>query len=56
MFVKLQKEDGSFPRKFKDDFTVIDNSGGSTPSATLPLVMGYKYFNEKVIWMQLNIL
>lgn len=47
MFVKLQKEDGSFPRKFKDDFTVIDNSGGSTPSATLPLVMGYKYFNEK---------
>ncbi len=47
MFIKLQKEDGSFPRKFKDDFTVVDYSGGSTPSATLPLVMGYKYFNEK---------
>lgn len=47
MFLKLQNEDGSFPRKFKDDFTLIDKSGGSTPSATLPLVMGYKYFKDK---------
>ena len=47
MFLKLQNEDGSFPRKFKDDFTVTDKSGGSTPSATLPLVMGYKYFKDK---------
>lgn len=46
-FLKLQNEDGSLPRKFKDDFSVVDASGGSTPSATLPLVMGYKYFKEK---------
>ena len=37
----------SFPRKFLDDFTIVDKSGGSTPSATLPLVMGYKYFKDK---------
>lgn len=47
MFLKLQNEDGSFPRKFKDDLSVVDASGGSTPSATLPLVMGYKYFKDK---------
>ena len=47
MFLRLQNEDGSFPRKFHDDFSVADPSGGSTPSATLPLVMGYKYFKDK---------
>ncbi len=47
MFLKLQNNDGSFPRKFKDDLSVVDKSGGSTPSATVPLVMGYKYFNDK---------
>lgn len=47
MFLQLQSTDGSFPRKFRDDFTVVDQSGGSTPSATLPLVMGYKYFKDK---------
>lgn len=47
MFCRLQNEDGSFPRKFNDDFTLVDKSGGSTPSATLPLVMGYKYFKDK---------
>ncbi|MCD8043913.1 MAG: hypothetical protein LUH10_12695 [Tannerellaceae bacterium] len=46
-FLKLQNEDGSFPRKFKDDFTIVDASGGSTPSATLPLVMASRYFNDK---------
>jgi hypothetical protein len=46
-FLKLQNEDGSFPRKFKDDFSVVDASGGSTPSATLPLVMASKYFKDK---------
>lgn len=46
-FLTLQNEDGSFPRKFKDDFSIVDGSGGSTPSATLPLVMGYKYFKDK---------
>ena len=46
-FLKLQNEDGSFTRKFKDDFSVVDASGGSTPSATLPLVMASKYFKDK---------
>lgn len=45
-FLLLQNEDGSFPRKFKDDSSIVDESGGSTPSATLPLVMGYKYFKD----------
>ena len=45
--VTLQREDGSFPRKFTDDRTVVDSSGGSTPSATLPLIMGYKYYGDK---------
>ena len=47
ILLQLQHEDGSFPRKFHDDFTIVDNSGGSTPSATLPLIMGYKYFKDK---------
>lgn len=46
-FLKLQNEDVSFPRKFKDDFSIVDASGGSTPSATLPLVMASKYFKDK---------
>lgn len=46
-FIRIQNPDGSFPRKFRDDLSVIDKSGGSTPSATLPLVMGYKYFKDK---------
>lgn len=46
-FLRLQNPDGSFPRKFKDDFSLVDKSGGSTPSATLPLVMGYKYFKDE---------
>ena len=46
-FLKLQNEDGSFPRKFKDDFSIVDASGGITPSATLPLVMASKYFKDK---------
>lgn len=46
-FMCLQNADGRFPRKFKDDYSILDESGGSTPSATLPLVMGYKYFKDK---------
>ncbi len=46
-FAKLQKDDGSFPRKFNDDFKDTDSSGGSTPCATLALSMGYKYFKDK---------
>lgn len=47
MLLQLQSGNGSFPRKFRDDFSIVDQSGGSTPSATLPLVMGYKYFKDK---------
>lgn len=47
LFLQLQNADGSFPRKFRDDFSIVDSTGGSTPSATLPLVMGYKYFKDK---------
>ena len=47
VFLKLQNPDGSFPRKFRDDLSIVDKSGGSTPSATLPLVMGAKYFKDK---------
>lgn len=43
----LQNTDGSFPRKFKCDGTRPDPTGGSTPSATLPLTMAYKYFKDK---------
>lgn len=46
-FMKLQEANGSFPRKFDDQFKIIDETGGSTPSATLPLTMAYKYFNDK---------
>ena len=37
----------SFPRKYRDDQSDFDPSGGSTPSATSTLVMGYKYFGDK---------
>lgn len=46
-FLRLQNEDGSFPRKFKDDYSIVDKSGGSTPSATLPLIMASRYFKDK---------
>lgn len=46
-FLKLQNVDGSYPRKFKNDFTIVDATGGSTPSATLPLAMAFKYWGTK---------
>jgi len=46
-FARLQNTDGSFPRKFDKSFNIIDASGGSTPSATLPLTMAYVYFKNK---------
>lgn len=46
-FLKLQGENGSFPRKFNNNAEVIDSTGGSTPSATLPLTMAYAYFKNK---------
>ena len=45
--VTLLKADGHYPRKYRDDHSDIDASGGSTPSATSTLVMGYKYFGDK---------
>ena len=45
--VALQEADGHFPRKYRDDGSQVDPSGGSTPSATSTLVMGYKFFKDK---------
>jgi hypothetical protein len=42
----LQRSDGSFPRKFSPASKVIDESGGSSASAVLALVMAHKYFNN----------
>lgn len=47
LLLSLQNADGSFPRRFKYDLSVIDATGGSTGSATLPLLMGYRYFRDK---------
>lgn len=46
-FLQLQQADGSFPRKFRDDLSIVDSTGGSTPSATLPLAMAYAYFQDE---------
>lgn len=43
----LQLADGSFPRKFASDLSLIDITGGSSPSAVLPLVMAHHYFKNK---------
>ena len=45
-FLQIQNDDGSFPRKFRDSFELVDETGGSTPSATVPLVMASKYFAD----------
>lgn len=47
ILMTLQQQDGSFPRKFAGDLTIIDETGGSSPSAVLPLVMAYHYFKDK---------
>lgn len=47
IFLQMQNQDGSFPRKFRDDLSTVDASGGSTPSATPALLMAYKYFKDK---------
>ena len=44
--LQVQQADGSFPRKFDSSFKLIDPTGGSSPSAVLPLVMAYKYFKN----------
>lgn len=45
--LELQKDDGSFPRKFKGYLALVDSTGGSSPSSVLPLVMAYRYFKDK---------
>lgn len=47
-FLSMQNADGSLPRKFTADKTAVDPTGGSTPSATAPLVMAWRYFGGKV--------
>ncbi|HSJ66843.1 MAG TPA: hypothetical protein VK921_04185, partial [Anditalea sp.] len=47
LLLTVQQEDGSFPRKFGPDLTIIDETGGSSPSAVAPLVMAYHYFGDK---------
>nr|WP_299384233.1 hypothetical protein [Allomuricauda sp.] len=43
---KMQDEDGGFPRKFSQDFQVLDESRGSTQSVITPMVMASRYFKE----------
>ena len=43
--VFLQKEN-YFPRKFNDQMEVIDDAGGSTSTAIIPLLMGWKFFKD----------
>ncbi len=45
-FIALQRADHSFPRKFDDNMQVIDDTGGSSSCAVLPLTMAYQYFLE----------
>jgi len=47
LLLTVQQNDGSFPRKFGPDLSVIDETGGSSPSAVAPLVMAYHYFGDK---------
>jgi len=35
-----------FPRKFSDKKQIIDHAGGSTSTAIIPLLMGWKYFGN----------
>ena len=46
ILLALQQADGSFPRKFQGDKTLVDAVGGSSPAAVLPLAMAYKYFGD----------
>ncbi|MBN1132276.1 MAG: hypothetical protein JXR52_08730 [Bacteroidales bacterium] len=43
--VSLQ-ENNIFPRKFNEQKQVIDSAGGSTSTAIIPLLMGWKYFDD----------
>jgi hypothetical protein len=43
--VSLQQED-YFPRKFNDQKEILDDAGGSTSTAIIPLLMGWKLFGN----------
>ncbi|MFO7668220.1 MAG: hypothetical protein R6W31_01045 [Bacteroidales bacterium] len=43
--VTLQ-HDGSFPRKFNDHMEILDDAGGSTSTAVIPLLMGWRVFGD----------
>ncbi len=45
--IRLQQKDGSFPRKFHENLSIVDATGGSTSCTTLPLIMGAHYFHRK---------
>ncbi len=45
--LSVQQVDGSFPRKFDRELQIIDETGGSSPSAVAPLVMAYHYFGDR---------
>jgi len=47
LLLTVQQNDGSFPRKFGPDLNIIDETGGSSPSAVAPLVMAFHYFGDK---------
>ena len=47
-FIKLQRNDSSFPRKFTDGMEIIDETGGSSSCTVLPFTMAYKYFNNPI--------
>jgi hypothetical protein len=44
--VSLQ-DGNAFPRKFSDEMEVLDDAGGSTSTAVIPLLMGWKYFDDE---------
>lgn len=44
--VSLQQDDGYFPRKFNDRMEILDDAGGSSSTAVIPLLMGWKVFND----------
>lgn len=45
--LQLQQPDGRYPRKFKGSMELVDATGGSSPSAVLPLAMAYRYFGDR---------
>ncbi len=44
--VDLQ-HDGYFPRKFNEQMEILDDAGGSTSTAVIPLLMGWKVFKDE---------